>query len=48
MNHPVFFSMPDKIPDGYFGIGYPFIHNVYRGRDGAASFSYHYVKSILC
>lgn len=42
---PVFAVMPDKPPEGKFGVGYNNIHNVYRNFNGTVNFSYHYHAS---
>lgn len=48
MSYPVYHMarVPKDLPEGKFGVGYPFIHNVYVKRGDSINFSYHHVKKL--
>ena len=48
MNYPVYHParMPESLPEGKFGLGFPYIHNVFVKRGESINFSYHYMKAL--
>lgn len=48
LKYPVYHEtkVPKNLPDGQFGVGYPFIHNVYVKRGDSINFVYISMKRL--